>query len=189
MNLIVFFGLLLLGGAYILKKTLYHLHMFQLNSYRVERYFRFLKKNKKKFLSPANLFFYGVIFVTGGLYTLILDFRVLIFPIIWGLFVLIRDIDLYRIGEKVKKPLVYTMRVKRILLVTGFLNIGLIFLLPRDATSLFGLTILMFIVPLNILVANFILKPVELYLKKHYYNDAKRILDSHKDLIKDRCYR
>ncbi len=184
MDLIIFIGLLLIVGAYIVKRTLYHLHMFQLNSYRLERYFRFLKMNHKKILSPAILFFYGVILITAGLYTLIIDFRVLVFPIIWVVFVVIRDMSLYRKGEKVKKPLVYTMRVKRILLVTGLFDVALILVLPRDLTSLLALSLLMMGVPFILLLANLILKPVELYLKKHYYNDAKKILDSHKDLIK-----
>lgn len=184
MDLVIYIIALMIAGAYITKRTLYHMHMYQLNSYRIERYWRFIKQNRKRLLSPALIIFYLVILVTSGLYSIIIDFRLDALWIVWSVFVLLRVFRLFRSKEKVKKPLVYTMRVKRLLLVIGVLNVAVIAILPQSMAALHGLTLLMVTVPLIMLLANLLLKPVELYLKNYYYNDAKQILEGHKDLIK-----
>lgn len=184
MDTLIYIFILIIAGAYIVKRSLYHLHMYQLNSYRIERYFRFLRNNRQKLLSPAMVIFYVLVMIISALYTFIIDFQLVIVPIIWMIIVLIRTIPLYTSKEKTKKPLVYTMRVKRIVGLMIGLNLILVLLVSKSPRSLFALTLMMLTVPLIMLLANLLLKPVELYLKNHYYNEAKKILDDHKDLIK-----
>ncbi len=75
------------------------------------------------------------------------------------------------------------MRVKRILFVVLAWYVIGIALMPKDSGCMFWAALLMFSAPWIMLLSNMLLKPVELYLKRYYYNDAKKILKNHDDLI------
>lgn len=182
MELYIFISLLVVASFYIFKRTTYHLHMFQLNSYRLERYMRFIKSNRNKIWSPLNMVFIILIVLISAAYTIIKDFQTPILLVFWGGLIALRVYPLYFTKVKTKKPLVYTVRVKRIVGVVIALNIVAIVCMSFNSTSVLWITLLMLSTPVVILTANLILKPFESYLKKYYYNDAKRLLEEHKEL-------
>lgn len=81
----------------------------------------------------------------------------------------------------VKKPLVYTARVKRLLITTLVFLVGISFL-PSLTPVLIGLVVLA--APLMIVAANFVNTPIEKAIAHHYLMDAKKKLMGYPDLIK-----
>ena len=159
--------------AFFLLIAKYDIHMFQLSSYRYSRYFRWLVPgniiSQKRFfafmmLIPALVPNYvGVGFATG--------ITIGAWAIAWR--------------EKFKTPLVYTMRVKRlfatnILLFVAITALALLFA-TEWATVVIAATLLLS--NFLMLLANLVNTPIEKAINRHYYNDAKRIIDSHKGLI------
>ena len=159
--------------AFFVMIARYDIHMFQLSSYRYNRYFRWLV--------PGNIisdkrFYALLIFVSAFL------------PESWGLgfatsITLWAWVDALR--EKFKTPLVYTMRVKRlfaanIILFATITALSLLFA-GKWAPVIIGTELLLsnFIM----LLANMVNTPIEKAINRHYYNDAKRIIESHKGLI------
>ena len=145
----------------------YDVHMFQQNSYRVNRYLNWYRQCHaipftavalgmgvvSTFASPLALCITSAVAVV---ILLILSFR-----------------------TKQKTPLVYTMRVKRLLLTAFLLTAVIIALLwiylPEYC---FIIAYALLIVPMVMLTSNIINKPLEAYISRWYYNDAKRILRS-----------
>lgn len=87
--------------------------------------------------------------------------------------------------KKAKKPLVYTARVKRMLVTTTLLVAAvcilanaLFFNNNRQTFILLAYAMLYLLSPFAVLLANFINKPIELSVNRHYIKDAKRILSS-----------
>ncbi len=159
--------------AFFLLIAKYDIHMFQLSSYRYSRYFRWLVPgniiSQKRFfafmmLVPALVPNYvGVGFATG--------ITIGAWAVAWR--------------EKFKTPLVYTMRVKRlfatnILLFVAITALALLFA-TEWATVIIAATLLLS--NFLMLLANLVNTPIEKAINRHYYNDAKRIIDSHKGLI------
>lgn len=159
--------------AFFLLIAKYDIHMFQLSSYRYSRYFRWLVPGNiishKRFfafmmLVPALVPDYvGAGFATG--------ITIGAWAIAWR--------------EKFKTPLVYTMRVKRlfatnILLFIAITALALLFA-TEWATVIIAATLLLS--NFLMLLANLVNTPIEKAINRHYYNDAKRIIDSHKGLI------
>ena len=145
--------------------TIKMLHMFQLNSYKPKEQIKWYKKNISKLL-PFYAAFVGLSALT------IIDrwygaFLVFVFSYSLNPF------------EKAKKPLVYTPRVKR-LLVTCTIVFAVfavaVFVVPSSRIKLLIAAVEMGFIPLTLLLCNYINKPVELSINKHYINDAKRML-------------
>lgn len=150
----------------------YDIHMFQLSSYRYSRYFRWLVPGNiisdKRFMALLMLIpalvphHIGVGFATG------------ITIVAWY----------HARKEKFKTPLVFTMRVKRLFATNIILFAALAtasFLLAREwAAVIVGAALVLS--NLLMILANIVNTPIEKAINRHYYNDAKRILDSHKGL-------
>lgn len=159
--------------AFFLLIAKYDIHMLQLSSYRYSRYFRWLV--------PGNIisdkrFYAFLVFVSAFL------------PMSWGLgfatsITLWAWIDALR--EKFKTPLVYTMRVKRLfatnIILFAAITMPALLFAGKWALAIIGAELLLsnFI----ILLANIVNTPIEKAINRHYYNDAKRIIESHKGLI------
>ena len=147
--------------------------MFQLSSYRYSRYFRWLVPgniiSQKRFfafmmLVPALVPNYvGVGFATG--------ITIGAWAVAWR--------------EKFKTPLVYTMRVKRLFATNILLFVAITALALLFATEWATVIIAATLILSNflMLLANLVNTPIEKAINRHYYNDAKRIIDSHKGLI------
>ncbi len=89
--------------------------------------------------------------------------------------------------RKAKKPLVYTARVKRMLITTGILFIigVLCSLIGKENTvsvCALILSVLFVLIPILVLLVNFINHPIEQAIDRYYINDAARILKEMPDL-------
>jgi UDP-N-acetylmuramoyl-tripeptide--D-alanyl-D-alanine ligase len=158
----------------------HHLHMFQLNSYHFDVEMKWIFKNLPQCL---------LLFIPSALSLM----AVIAFPriyLLWGVLtcLFMGGLALYlgykRATGKAKKPLVYTDRVKR-MLVTSFL----LFLVPAvllypvggRASLCYALLTVAFM-PLYVLLVNLINKPIESAVRRHYVNDAKRLLAENRNL-------
>ena len=188
-------------------------HMLQLNGYKTPEHSRWMKKNKRRYLpngliliiSGVLLFLFPVINTldpvnaqkigdpvyvsSAGTVTLIL----LILLILFYLGITLAN----KPGKKFKKPLVYTARMKRMMITFGIL-IAIIFagaffssarlhtigtdgeaeklLRFRSNMPFFLVNLGVCLTPVLVPLSNLINKPVEKAVQNHYINDAKRIL-------------
>lgn len=151
----------------------YDIHMFQLSSYRPDRYRRWL--------------FSGNVASLKRLFSLLMLAGAFI-PGYWGCGfaagVATASIA-HACGEKFKTPPVYTMRVKRLLLTDSLLFMAIvactILFAPRYADIAAGAALVLSNVIM--LLANLLNAPMEKAINRHYLNDAKRIISSNKGLI------
>ncbi len=149
------------------------IHMFQQNSYRIERYHRWWIGGN--FLTYRRWWFL-VVFA--------LSFSVWTQPIA----ILIMAFYTYRrFNVRHKSPLVITSRVKRlfatdVLLVTAVVVVEMIWL---DHYNLLPAILSVILLLSNgfMLLANIVNTPLEMAISRWYYNDAKQIIRSHKKLI------
>ena len=155
----------------------YNLHMLQLNGYKnLEHLNRYKKSWTSQWLlyavtafGIARLFLTGLGFDIGGAVLLLLTILVY---------------NLYR-KTKAKKKLVYTARVKRMLaahvVVSLVFPVAAFFVLGLDSVN-GGLLIMVGLQWILPVVTNFLMKPAEKAVSRHYVNDAKRLLREAKGL-------
>ncbi len=178
-------------------QTLYYVHMLQLNSYRHERYMKWMRENDNRSLPPSRLLAAGplaVMMMCGFQYST-MSLAAHVVATVLCLIATYKDRP-----KTAKKPLVYTPRVKRLLATLGGLAIVLLvlaFVLPPVITwaqlSLSGGTweyatvtvwrtlpaVLLLLVLMPVLFvpfANKINAPIEKHIAKGFTDDAKRIL-------------
>lgn len=151
----------------------YDIHMFQLSSYRYSRYFRWLV--------PGNIIsgkrFYALLMLVPAFFPNAVGLGFATSMALWAW------IDALR--EKFKTPLVYTMRVKR-LFATNIILFAVIAALAILFAGKWAITIIgaeLVLSNLIMLLANLVNTPIEKAINRHYYNDAKHIIESHRGLI------
>ncbi len=178
-------------------QTLYYVHMLQLNSYRHERYMKWMRENDSRSLPPSRLLAAGplaVMMMFGFSYGTV-SFAAHIIALLLCLVATYKDRP-----KQAKKPLVYTPRVKRLLVTLGVVTalvFVLAFVLPPVITwlamTLSGgtwdyatvttartfpaallATVLMPV--LFVPFANKLNAPIERRIAKGFTDDAKRIL-------------
>jgi UDP-N-acetylmuramoyl-tripeptide--D-alanyl-D-alanine ligase len=96
-------------------------------------------------------------------------------------------VSIYKeLTEKYKTPIVFTMRVKRLCATTAAI-VAAIMLATAIAAGVGYLPIAavatLLLSNFVVLLANIINTPIEKSITRWYYNDAKRIIESHKELI------
>jgi len=159
------------GVAYILS-GISLMHFFQLNSYSAaEQIHRFDENTGKWVIYPV----FFIIALVGFL------FKPLAFLMPC---VLLLGAYLAR-PKKAKKPLVYTKRVKRMLATHAVITAAAIAApaaLFGMRAAIFAMLILYLFSPLWAIIVNFINKPIEKAVNRHFINDAKKILKSCPDL-------
>ena len=149
----------------------YNLHMFQLNGYKNGEHLHWIKKNSRRQRV-----------LIAGLLSGILR---LVFPHLltdmFGYLVLVLLIVVYRALKKsnVKKKLVYTARVKRLMATDFLVNAAML----AAGYFLFGLPVLYGLLPVLVVLQGILLpvinlcnRPVEQAVNRYYINDAKRKL-------------
>ena len=180
MNIVLFviYAVIALGATVFL--GLREFHMLQLNGYKTPEHSRWMKKNARRYILPAVLFVvqFALLFLHGGA-AVALIIVLSLFNIIIGL--------LNKPGKKFKKPLVYTARMKR-MMVTFCILIAIYYAIAiinggYEKTHWFanGLPYILagsalYVTPLLVPLSNLINKPVEKAVQNWYINDAKRIL-------------
>ena len=169
------------------------LHMFQLNSYQDLSYGNYLHTHQKTYRNAKRLVPCGLM-VLGGLS---INAQPLLFAAGAGLWVLVNR------PQKAKKPLVYTPRVKRLLicaavvavlwaaltdyvtttlLLTGImLNSSLAVIIGVLYTSV-ALALFVYNQHRLVMLYNDLMGPIEKAINNHYINDARKILASRPDL-------
>lgn len=156
---------------YFYKKTKNAIHMLQLESYKNERYFKWIKNNKKKVFQKKEILF---------LFPIILYFINNLYGVIFLIIINLFLIFTYK-KEKQKKPLVVTNRVKRLYMTYFILTIMQFVLLnlldAKGYAILFNLliTILSYFVVILINIINF---PIEKNIQRGFYNKAKNKLEN-----------
>ncbi|MBR3666209.1 MAG: UDP-N-acetylmuramoyl-tripeptide--D-alanyl-D-alanine ligase [Ruminococcus sp.] len=199
MNIVLFviYAVIALGATVFL--GLREFHMLQLNGYKTPEHSRWMKKNAKRYILPAVLFVvqFALLFLHGGA-AVALIIVLSLFNIIIGL--------LNKPGKKFKKPLVYTARMKR-MMVTFCILVAVYYVIAvlKGETTVYicriwneahteftydsmekrwfinGLPYILagsalYVTPLLVPLSNLINKPVEKAVQNWYINDAKRIL-------------
>ena len=147
-------------------------HMFQLNSYKPKEQLKWYKKNINRIV-PC------VIIAALFMFRIILSLEMDVFTLVVALIV-----SLFLKPKKAKKPLVYTARVKRLLATFLVIYVATcvgIFFAPLNVKYVLAILGCGFL-PLNILLANLINRPIELSINRWYINDAKKLLESNKNL-------
>ena len=152
--------------ANLLILLFFYMHMFQLNSYFLNKHINWMKKNYKKIIIQS-------LFII--LPTILLIFNNTITKVLATLILAVSIIYNFPKG-KAKIPLKITNRVKR-MFITEFILIALAFIVKNDGNLIFiKLGLVNLITPIIGCIANFINKPIEKSRQKHYINEAKKIL-------------
>ena len=165
--------LVLTALAFLSCGVIHSLHMFQLNSYKVPTHMRWLGNNRKTLLP-------GLAVAAVALIAIAFDPvpAAIVLIVTFGLLLpAVRP-------RKAKKPLVYTNRVKRMVLTMAVMAVLLSILGAwlGAAASLVILALACGAMPLWVLAANTINKPIEQGINRYYINDAKKILAGCKNL-------
>ena len=161
---------------YILFKTRKSFHVLQQNWYNDgNRYIKWINSNQEKVFISFDMFFLLIIFV-GFFISQDIQY------ILWFIFYVLAIYFLSKKKEQVKKPLVFTARVKRLLVTTSIL-----YLIPIVIFSItyykYSLNIYYIIIGLMIyfnyyvvFIANIINKPVEKCVFYHFKHMADKKL-------------
>jgi UDP-N-acetylmuramoyl-tripeptide--D-alanyl-D-alanine ligase len=173
----LFVSLVLLFGSFMLYVWFHvrqQIHMLQLNSYFNERYVNWLKDQTRK---EASYLMFALI-VTSFTISTILPLEV--YYLLHAVLFLTLKLFLKRPAEK--KPLVFTWRVKRLMLTLSILTAIMLILLCWLFKARFWLDIPFFLGIINlllpglVLLANIINAPWEKKIGKGYTEDAKKRL-------------
>ena len=197
MNIAIFCLYAAIALAAIIFMGLREFHMLQLNGYKTPEHSWWMKKNYKRYILPAVLFAAQFIMLLTDVSLPV----VIIFACLNSLFIFLN-----KPGKKFKKPLVYTARVKRMMVTFGIL-IAVFYAIAiikgktdvivdgidfcRHETHWFEKNIsyiligsALYLTPILVPLSNIINKPIEKAVQNHYINDAKRMLDDMPSLHK-----
>lgn len=164
---------LILGIEFIINFVLltkYYLHMFQLNSYQLKKNWFWIKKNKEEVLLKISIVLISLLLnlFRGGIYA--------------SIAIMFLGIYLSVEKKKAKIPLNYTSRII-ILLVTLSIFVFIFGIICHKANLLLYLGLINIIIPLLIVICDFIDKPIQIIKNNKYIREAKKIIDSSANLI------
>ena len=156
------------------------MHFFQLNSYRFDTHTKWMRQNLGRFM-PHNMLAVLLLIDTLIPFNIRAKLGIALCLLIIAVFA--------EKPKKAKKPLVYTARVKRMLVTAAVLTLvacgvpAAVYLPQQHETlALFALAVLYAAAPCLVLLFNLVNKPVELSINRYYTNDAKRLLRACPDL-------
>lgn len=187
--MIVLYGLMLfIGLGYYIFKVRFDLHMFQQNSYRPERYFRWMNQTHQPLVRKSDWMF-------------LIGFAISSFPsltgnpvVTWIGFVLglpFMALSLLMFHVKItwqpaKKKLTWTPRVKR-MFITAFIWLNILYAFAFISHNLWFIWVsVVFSVVYSwafILIANMTNTPIEQGINHYYYKDAQKRLMQNPNLI------
>lgn len=154
----------------MVEEAIYFENMFQLNGYHRNEFWSWIYKNRYVYLGKEFPVLLALLCTLTGT-TVGMIFAVLF---------LLPAISTNRVRVK-RKPLVYTARVKRMLVTLACVEL-LVLVLVLLLVDLYAVVIagmlLLCVSPFLVLLADFINKPIEYGVKQYYINDAKKILKS-----------
>lgn len=153
----------------------YNLHMFQLNGYKNKEHGRWIIKNLKNQLILAAVLFASAITAVWNIILTAIVFYIVLIGVMAYYF--------YLRKTNVKKKLVFTKRVNRLIVTDAVINVAAA--ICSVLAGRFGFLVLgglIFIQPLMMILVNIINSPVEKSINRYYINDAKKILAQMPDL-------
>ena len=173
-------------GIYMLLNFKHDIHMLQQNSYRISRYWKYLKTDVFSTWRLVDLALLFMIF--AQMPGLRVSVPILTVVLVYKTWMILR--------KKFKKPLVMTKRVLRIFIVSsvlavaGYLSVilatttGTLHVFAYSAAQLsLGLLLLITIFSwVVVITAVILLMPVERLINRKYWNEASSILESMPDL-------
>lgn len=151
--------------------TRYDVQMFQQNSYRSNRYLAWLKD--------------GNWLAHRRVWMVVLPFLVLNRWTMWGAMALMTWLAWTELTTVYKKPVVFTARVIRLYVACGLLTalvLAVVWLLCPQAILLTAMLTLLFSNVL-VLLANVVNIPLEKFISRWYYRDARKRLETMPDLL------
>ena len=181
---------LLLTVFLFLRKTRFGLHMLQQSGYLSTDFLKWGEENLFRNLSFTELISMALTIVLFFVFLYYDSFFQLVNSAAALFFVSLGLIPMKKYsGKNAKKPLVYTARVKRLIAAcavlfvlvsafTAYLSIKYMTVYP----FLYALILMTVFNYVFVAAANGLVRPVELAVNRHYYNDAARILKSAKNL-------
>lgn len=167
--IILFLAIFLISNFLSLK---YNIHIFQLNYYMPDTQIKWTLKNWKKFLAILLL---NIISIIGIMY---LNENGIALGICM---LLINSILVFE--RKVIKKIVFTNRVIR-MFITNYIILLLLGFIFRNNFNILALIYLVInaLIPIYMILINYINKPINILINKYYVNDAKKILKAHPNL-------
>lgn len=155
------------------------IHMFQLNSYKPNVQLKWIHNNSKSHLTFALLF------------AVVVSALVLLTDGIIANAVASVGYVLFAVANRPKKayktPLVYTARIKRLIVTLTVICLLPLLLIIGNKTAKYlqiATVIVYCLIPYVVLAANVINRPVEKAINRYYINDAKKILESSRPHLK-----
>lgn len=152
---------------------LHQMHMFQLNSYKPKVHKAWLLESENKSQIIKNYIQFLIIYILISIF----GRNGIIAGAVWYIIM-----ALLNRPAKAKKPLVYTKRVKRMLVTVYiiYFMLNILALAFSNFNYAFGIFTLIsvLIYPVIILMANFINQPIEKKINNGFINEAKDIIDS-----------
>ncbi|HWQ62688.1 MAG TPA: UDP-N-acetylmuramoyl-tripeptide--D-alanyl-D-alanine ligase [Negativicutes bacterium] len=174
MSEIIMLLAVLAGLAYTFVKVRTQVHMLQLNSYRNERYIRWLGKNPARLYQVKDVLpLFSLPLLAAGYVAAGLS--------LWIAAHLLLVLTNKRTAEK--KKLVYTFRVKRLLAGIALILIVPLAIFAPSAPGLLATLSVAYLLPfVPVLAGNFLLRPVEKGVEGYYVRQAKARLAAMKGL-------
>ena len=160
---------LALCAVYAVLCVLLSTHMFQLNSYKPKVQLKWMGKNIRRYIANALLLLIAV----GAAFTN----AVLLYALFFVAAVAASLCSLPL--KKAKKPLVYTARVKRMLITDALVWLAAFaaaFFAGGERFALCAMSALLALTPFLALLGNLINSPLEGAIRRHYINDAEKML-------------
>lgn len=169
----------------------YFLHMFQLESYQLDGYKRWLNKNREALLGFSLTV--GVSLTVGKLLLQLLLINVMgsersdMVSVICTLVALVAfayvAMKLYQSqrNQPEKKPLAFTARMKRL-----YVCVFLVALVVCSLISYLGIPPYVLFIALSylVMIAGYVMQPIERQISKSFMDEAEEILEQRPDLIK-----
>ncbi len=154
-------------------------HMIQLNGYRPERFYRWCRVNPHRVFSSRR--FVMLVPAAAGALVMLGGAKAWVLYLMCGALVIN---TLLNLPSKAKKPLVYTARVKRLLVTASILWIAALVGLWFAPVWLGTLLVLVLSAPVFLwaMLANLINQPIETAVQRYYINDATRLLKAKGDM-------
>lgn len=171
-KILVLSQIILFSVCYILY-AIYNIHMFQLEHYIVKEHMKWNIKNKEKLLIKSFPMIIIILALTFG------QIGRMIAVVIYIVAVFLNTSKLN------KKPLVYTKRVQRIFVSLTIFTTIIVLIQHKISVNgmLFMLPTLVIIMPLILILINYINSPIEKMINKSFINDAKKTIKSMPNLI------
>jgi len=193
MNIVLFviYAVIALGATVFL--GLREFHMLQLNGYKTPEHSRWMKKNARRYILPAVLFCAQFLLIPFQHKKGLAAALIIVLCFFNAIIALLN-----KPGKKFKKPLVYTARMKR-MMITFSILVAIYYAIAvikgktyavvdgidfcRTETHWFAWYLpyimvgsALYLTPILVPLSNLINKPVEKAVQNWYINDAKRIL-------------